>query len=945
MEARIRRVGGGFPGYDGPALPRAMRSQRGRGGDAAKRQANNLTRTGVFDLLATVAGQILQDAGSEDPNKTKQTHQEASKDKPQSDLDSQITSLESVKDFTSVDKPQPAGKPTVNADGFTDVCMIKDISVQASNDLETVSCAVRTPSQEEKRKVFVKDVLVDEGNGAPVHMNVSPLEDLTTLPLCESDMSTTRAGPSPASPSYEVKEMLPVSEACGGSTEVEQYPAEKIYETLTAEESASEMTQEVVKQAVLEIVEETPCVKMVEAAAIASETSSDSDKASCKLLEKSENMILCAKSLDEAEDGSVLVQGSPYQPSKNSLNSTPEIHMQCKMSESGEYGESAELIGGTEVVGDETASMEIEEKNVLGSRKNQPAAASSATFRAAALGLAQGRSTRPMVKRVMSRMDGKFYKREHVYRSSQRLHPETMTKKLDSYSKSLKVRRAVKVAKRNHVAGTTRTKRQHTEMESTDSGSSEDSRYGKKMFFSGIAAFTRQRTTRGLQNKRKKMVDGSSKTTPDLHLDTSDLMELEYECVAGEPPAAAAKLRSAKAASVASSPTARSAKLVSKKSLEPHVKLSIKSFTVPELFVDLPESASVASLKRAVMDAAMNLLGGGLRVRVLMQGKKVPDEAATLSQIGISRSAKPESLGFMLEPSPVLTSASATAEDPLLVLSRAANQPAPRYPVYGVPGLSGVGDGGVRCPMKGRSNKSSGVVVDPDPSYVPPSMSSDQEDFVDEKRNGVAFSATPEESVKGCNVTKTNKHMSERMVISPHPTRVAAAGALAAIRAQADASRRARNEVDSPSPAPSSSHDSIVAGSGAIILHPGLGTGDNVPGMALVPMRSKISRALDNGKRRVRRPFSVSEVEALVHAVEKLGTGRWRDVKLRAFEQAKHRTYVDLKDKWKTLVHTARIAPHQRRGEPVPQELLERVTRAHAYWTEHAAKQQADLDF
>lgn len=53
---------------------------------------------------------------------------------------------------------------------------------------------------------------------------------------------------------------------------------------------------------------------------------------------------------------------------------------------------------------------------------------------------------------------------------------------------------------------------------------------------------------------------------------------------------------------------------------------------------------------------------------------------------------------------------------------------------------------------------------------------------------------------------------------------------------------------------------------------------------------------------------------------------------------------VGLQDKWKTLVHTARIAPHQRRGEPVPQELLERVTRAHAFWTAHAAKQQAELD-
>ncbi|CAL5386727.1 unnamed protein product [Camellia sinensis] len=33
----------------------------------------------------------------------------------------------------------------------------------------------------------------------------------------------------------------------------------------------------------------------------------------------------------------------------------------------------------------------------------------------------------------------------------------------------------------------------------------------------------------------------------------------------------------------------------------------------------------------------------------------------------------------------------------------------------------------------------------------------------------------------------------------------------------------------------------------------------------------------------------------MVQAVEKLGTGRWREVKPRAFDNAKHRTYVDLK--------------------------------------------------
>lgn len=47
-----------------------------------------------------------------------------------------------------------------------------------------------------------------------------------------------------------------------------------------------------------------------------------------------------------------------------------------------------------------------------------------------------------------------------------------------------------------------------------------------------------------------------------------------------------------------------------------------------------------------------------------------------------------------------------------------------------------------------------------------------------------------------------------------------------------------------------------------------------------------------------------------------------------------------LQDKWKTLVHTARISPQQRRGEPVPQELLDRVLNAHAYWSQQQAKQQ-----
>nr|TKS09649.1 hypothetical protein D5086_0000091610 [Populus alba] len=82
-----------------------------------------------------------------------------------------------------------------------------------------------------------------------------------------------------------------------------------------------------------------------------------------------------------------------------------------------------------------------------------------------------------------------------------------------------------------------------------------------------------------------------------------------------------------------------------------------------------------------------------------------------------------------------------------------------------------------------------------------------------------------------------------------------------------------------------------------------------------------------------RRPFTVAEVEALVQAIERLGTGRWRDVKLHAFDKANHQTHIDLKDKWKTLVHTARISPQQRRVELVPQEVLDKVLAAQAYWS------------
>lgn len=52
----------------------------------------------------------------------------------------------------------------------------------------------------------------------------------------------------------------------------------------------------------------------------------------------------------------------------------------------------------------------------------------------------------------------------------------------------------------------------------------------------------------------------------------------------------------------------------------------------------------------------------------------------------------------------------------------------------------------------------------------------------------------------------------------------------------------------------------------------------NAEPLAVVPMNQK-SRRSEFSQRRTRRPFSVAEVEALVEAVEQLGTGRYRIAK------------------------------------------------------------------
>ncbi|KAM1352998.1 hypothetical protein FF1_032728 [Malus domestica] len=283
------------------------------------------------------------------------------------------------------------------------------------------------------------------------------------------------------------------------------------------------------------------------------------------------------------------------------------------------------------------------------------------------------------------------------------------------------------------------------------------------------------------------------------------------------------------------------------KSNDCNVKLSIKSFKVPELFIEVPTTATVGSLKRTVMEAVTSILGDGLHVGILVQGKKVRDDNKTLLQTGISQDDKRHNLGFILEPKRAKLTYPPCSEDPSLVSGRSQELTRHSASLVSQPGTSDV-------------------------SMSPPVL-----------------------SLGGC---------------------------------------IERDFKEVPSLA-STSTDKTLPTSQALIAVPPI----SMKALAVVPFHRK-SGHQEYVQRRIRRPFSVPEVEALVQAVEKLGTGRWRDVKLRAFESTKHRTYVDLKDKWKTLVHTARISPQQRRGEPVPQELLDRVLAAHAYWSQRHAKQQ-----
>lgn len=55
-------------------------------------------------------------------------------------------------------------------------------------------------------------------------------------------------------------------------------------------------------------------------------------------------------------------------------------------------------------------------------------------------------------------------------------------------------------------------------------------------------------------------------------------------------------------------------------------------------------------LQKAVMEAVTTLIRGGLRVGMILHGKKLRDDSKTLLQTGISHDNELDALGFTLEP-------------------------------------------------------------------------------------------------------------------------------------------------------------------------------------------------------------------------------------------------------------------------------------------------------
>nr|GMD64433.1 telomere repeat-binding protein 5-like isoform X1 [Ipomoea batatas] len=302
-------------------------------------------------------------------------------------------------------------------------------------------------------------------------------------------------------------------------------------------------------------------------------------------------------------------------------------------------------------------------------------------------------------------------------------------------------------------------------------------------------SFKHQRSLKDYPFKKRKLYDCSSVSISDVGIRNDGI------CSRYNGDASSYTLTLPSAHPVAGTSSSAAGESASFRSGDSQVKLRIKSFRIPELFIEIPETATVGSLKRTVMEAVTTILGGGLRVGVLFQGKKVRDDSKTLLQTGICHDNKLNAVGFTLEPNPSQDPPPPMCpkEHPYL-LSRDSPQPQPQ-PISRYPSSPSVVHNAVqRGPNSALPNHPRGTSV-------------------------INFFESDHDSA--------------------------------------------------PSPPDILLNKSAAADSRALVAVPS----GNAEALSMAPAARKPKRS-ETAQRRIRRPFSVSEVEALVQAVEKLGTGR-----------------------------------------------------------------------
>ncbi|KAL1108954.1 hypothetical protein V6Z11_D03G145700 [Gossypium hirsutum] len=145
------------------------------------------------------------------------------------------------------------------------------------------------------------------------------------------------------------------------------------------------------------------------------------------------------------------------------------------------------------------------------------------------------------------------------------------------------------------------------------------------------SAYKRIRSERNYPFKKRKFLHYSSVSNSDGGISSEGISNSPEQSINGNASGIYPKMRGV----TGESPSLADQR-ISFHSRDSHVKFRIKSFRVPELFIEIPESATIGSLKRTVMEAVTAILGGGLRIGVLLQGKKPGAEPFANLSIALS---------------------------------------------------------------------------------------------------------------------------------------------------------------------------------------------------------------------------------------------------------------------------------------------------------------------